>query len=372
MVREAVSTDPSTPTDGRDPFAEREPGQRPAAGAQATDPVVPNPVVPNPVVPNPAVRTVAGDVTPEALGSVNYHEHLFQVTDLLPGEELDDERASTAEAASLLASGFTAMIDATPYGLGRRPSSVARIAAETGLRVVAATGFHRHDHYRNHPAVLDLDTDTMTAIMLRELTTGQGESDDPVAPGQIPTPATGPDGTPVRAGIIKTGIGYWSIGDFELRVLTAAATAHRETGAPIMVHLEHGSAAHEVLDLLARLGVAEQRVVLAHIDRSPDPVLYTELADRGARLGCDGAARLKEWPESLLIDAIAGAVEAGHGDAILLGGDVARRSRYRAHGGIPGLAYLGERFLPRLRNRIGDAATDTILTNPQQVLTWQR
>lgn len=319
------------------------------------------------------VRTVAGDLDPAELGSVNYHEHLFQVTDLLPGDELDDEAASGTEAEGLLTSGFDAMIDATPYGLGRRPAAVARISARTGLHVVAATGLHREDHYRNHPAVLALDTDAMIRIMLGELTEGQRETDSPAHPTAASPLATGPQGAPVRAGIIKTGIGYWSISDFEHRVLTAAAVSHRDTGAPIMVHLEHGTCAHEVLDLLAGLGVAEHRVVLAHIDRSPDPILYGELAARGAHLGCDGAARLKDWPESLLIDAIAAAVDAGHGEKILLGGDVARRSRYRAYGGIPGLAYLGDRFVPRLRTRIGDAATEAILTdNAQRVLTWQR
>ena len=32
------------------------------------------------------VRTVRGDVAPGSLGRVNYHEHLFQVTPLLPGD----------------------------------------------------------------------------------------------------------------------------------------------------------------------------------------------------------------------------------------------------------------------------------------------
>lgn len=37
-----------------------------------------------------AVRTVLGDIAPEQLGVTNGHEHAFQVSPMLPGEELDD------------------------------------------------------------------------------------------------------------------------------------------------------------------------------------------------------------------------------------------------------------------------------------------
>ena len=66
---------------------------------------------------------------------------------LLPGDELDDEDASRGEAALLVGSGISAMVDATPTGLGRRPTALARISAGTGLQIVATTGAHREAHY---------------------------------------------------------------------------------------------------------------------------------------------------------------------------------------------------------------------------------
>jgi len=139
-----------------------------------------------------------------------------------------------------------------------------------------------------------------------------------------------------------------------------------------MVHLEHGSAAHEVLDLLAAEGCPEDRVALAHVDRNPDPGLHRELAARGAYLGYDGAARHQRWPDSVLIDCLAAVVESGGGDRVLLGGDVARRSRYVAYGGMPGLAYLFDRFVPRLRQAVGDDALGSVLVaNPARWLSWE-
>lgn len=317
----------------------------------------------------PFVRTVLGDVEPRELGAVNYHEHLFQTTPLLPGDELDDEGLSRAETESMRSAGIASMVDATPWGLGRDPAAVARISHATGVQVVATTGFHREAHYPGRDEVHSLSADAIAAQCLHELTVGQPQADGRPSDGG-PT-AVAPSGSPVRAGLLKAGIGYWSITAFELRVLEGVAAAHRATGAPIMIHLEHGTGAHEVLDILATEGVAADSVVLAHIDRSPDPVLYAELASRGAYLGCDGAARLKDWPESILISAIADACEAGFGARILLGGDVARRSRYLAYGGIPGLAYLTARFAPRLASRVGDAAVRAFLTdNPQRLLAW--
>lgn len=74
------------------------------------------------------VRTVLGDISSERLGRCDYHEHLFQVSPLLVGDELDDEQASMQEAESLRRGGIDVFIDATPTSLGRNPRGVARIS----------------------------------------------------------------------------------------------------------------------------------------------------------------------------------------------------------------------------------------------------
>lgn len=299
------------------------------------------------------VRTVLGDLPPADLGATDYHEHLFQASPLLPGDALDDEGASGAEAAALAASGAAAMVEATPIGLGRDPAAVARISRATGLHVVHATGVHRHEQYAPGTPLLSLPEDNLHQLLRDELLVGM-------------------DGTGVRAGLVKAGVGLWSISPFEHRALTVAGRLAAELGAPLMVHLEHGSAAHEVLDVLAAQGCSADRVALAHIDRNPDPVLHAELVGRGAYLGYDGAARHQRWPDSVLIECLAATVSSVGAARILLGGDVARRSRYHAYGGMPGLAYLFERFVPRVRAAIGAEATDLVLrTNPARWLAWE-
>ena len=316
------------------------------------------------------VRTVLGDIEPRALGRVDYHEHLFQVSPLLAGDELDDEDASRAEAGLLQASGFEAMIDATPFGLARDPAALARISSATCLHIVASTGRHREAHYGADHPMQAWDADRLAALFIADIAEGMPSADAAVLEAPDALAATTSDGTAVRAGLLKAGIDYWRISPFERTTLLAVATAHRTTGAPVMVHLEFCTAAHEVLDLLAAEGVASDRVVLAHADRDPDAGLHVSLAERGAFLGYDGVARPRTRSDAELLALTEEVVERGAGDRVMLGGDVARRTRYISYGGMPGLAYLGERYLPRLRSYIGDEAVERMLVaNPARLLT---
>lgn len=308
------------------------------------------------------IRTVTGDIPAAELGPLDYHEHLFQISPLLAGDELTDEVCSGDEARSLRESGMRAMVEATPLGLGRNPLAVARISRRAKLHIIHTTGAHHAGHYAPGHPILNLTSAQLEARFTQEIRSGFRE-DLGAVPTSDPTDVAEPGSPPVRAGLVKAGIRYWSIGPFEHRVLAAAAATHAVTGSPIMVHLDFGSAAHEVLDELEREGASADSVVLAHIDRNLDPGLHTSLVERGAFLGYDGMARHREAPDSAILDCIATVAESGAAHGIVLGGDVARSSRYLAYGGMPGLRYLPVRFVPRLRSRLGDATTDQILVD---------
>jgi 5-phospho-D-xylono-1,4-lactonase len=311
------------------------------------------------------VRTVLGDVPKERLGRCDYHEHLFQISPLLVGDELDDEQASMQEAESLRRAGIDAFVDATPTGLGRNPGAVARISHSTGLAVVHVSGAHHQGHYGSTHWLLEADEGDLVNRFLADVLDGLPAEDGP----SRSDPAVGPTGDPVRAGMLKAGIGYWRISPFERRVLAAVTSAARLTGVAVMVHLEHGSATWELLDILTKGGLTPDRVVLAHIDRNLDPGLHAELTLAGAYLGYDGMARHREAPESAIIDCLERVVATGDGSRLVLGGDVARRTRYLAYGGMPGLEYLPRRFLPRLRDRLGSDVVDQLLIdNPGRLL----
>lgn len=296
------------------------------------------------------VPTVLGDVPAAELGATNVHEHLLMRDPVLPGEELDDVGRSADEAAGLRASGFAAVVELTPIGLGRDPEGLAEIARRSRMHIVMATGVHHEGHYPADHPVRELSGDQLAERFSAELSQGIGEER-------------------IRAGVIKVGAGYWRISRFERQVLEAAGAAHRATDAPVVCHLERGTAAFEIIELLGSAGVAPERILLAHIDRNPDPGLHTELASTGVYLGYDGWARPKYFPDSTLIECLLACARDGGEERIVLGGDAARRSAFRAYGGLPGLAYIGERVLPRLRRSGGDALVELVTTtNPQRLL----
>jgi phosphotriesterase-related protein len=128
------------------------------------------------------VRTVLGDIEPASLGSTNYHEHLFQSSPLLPGDELDDETLSSREAALMRGAGMAAMVEATPLGLGRNPAATARIAAATGLHIVATTGAHREAHYPEEHWLRGEREEKLARRFTIELTVGCGMPDGSAEP----------------------------------------------------------------------------------------------------------------------------------------------------------------------------------------------
>src|SRR5690606_4213410 len=115
---------------------------------------------------------------------------------------------------------------------------------------------------------------------------------------------------------------------------------HQQVGVPILVHTDMGTAGDLLVDALEAAGVPPNAVMLCHMDRNPDFYVHRELARRGVFLQYDTPARIKYQPEHLVIDLMRELFDAGLGGQILLGGDMARRSYWRAYGGGPGFDYL--------------------------------
>jgi predicted metal-dependent phosphotriesterase family hydrolase len=291
------------------------------------------------------VRTVTGDIDPRALGPCDAHEHLFLVTPAQPGDEFADVERAIEEARTLVAAGAQALVDWTPIGLGRDLDGLARVSLETGLQVVAATGLHRAPHYG---------------------------ADDPLRTASEAELADRFVADLDRCGIVKVGAGYHAVAPFEEKAFAAAAIAHARVGAPVCVHTEHGTMGLALVERLERLGVPPSSVVLAHLDRNPDPSEHGETAATGAWLQLDGPGRTKYWPDSTILALIAELAERGHADRLLLGGDTGRRSMLRAYGGGPGMDYVFARFKPRLERELGAELSEQIFVrNPARAFAFE-
>ena len=306
------------------------------------------------------VMTVSGPVEPSALGVTDAHDHLFLASSAMPGQEFQDPDKAIEEVAAARAGGLQTIVDLTPIGLGRRPDLLRRVAATTGMRVVGATGYHRDEHYPEGHWVRDSTDDVLTVRMLTDIREGMHLTD-----------WVGPDLLdPARAGVIKLGASYQHISALERRRLEIGGAVSAQTGVPVLVHTEIGTAGDEIIDVLVGAGASAARIVLAHLDRNPDWELHAELMARGISVVYDTPGRIKYSPDSTLLGLIEAVLAAGFGDRVMLGLDLGRRDYFRAYGGGPGLGYLMERFVPRLEKRIGsDAVRQILVDNPARVLT---
>ncbi len=275
------------------------------------------------------VITVTGPLSADALGVVDAHDHLFVRSPALAGQEIEDVELVAAEVLEAKATGLGAIVEMTPIGLGRRPDLMRAVSEATGVPVIAASGFHRDAHYPAGHWVHDATVTDLAQRIVADIEQG-------MHPADWSDRSLLPD--PARAGVIKAGASYQRISRGERRRLEAAAIGSITTGAAILVHTEIGTCGHEIVDVLEGAGVAPGRILLAHLDRNPDPELHVELAARGVTLEYDTIGRIKYRPDSQLLELIEAVVAAGHLDRIVLGLDLGTRDYYRSYGGGPGHA----------------------------------
>ncbi|MEV3973290.1 phosphotriesterase [Streptomyces sp. NPDC050698] len=291
-----------------------------------------------------AVRTVLGDVPPGELGVCDAHDHLFFGSPRLPGQELRSVAAARAELVAFREQGGGAVVQWTPYGLGRRVADLPPLSRETGVHVVAATGLHQAVHYDE--GTLAGLRGRLAEVFVRELIEGIGASG-------------------VRAGLVKVAGGFHALDAHARWTMAAAAEAHHATGATITVHLEMGTGALDVLDLLCgELGVPPHRVVLGHLNRSPDLVTHRQAAESGCYLAFDGPSLTHHATDWRMPDAVRALADAGFGDRLLLGADTTTAAARSVDGG-PGMPYLLRRVRPRLVDAVGEELVGRILAeNP--------
>ena len=257
------------------------------------------------------VETVRGPVDASTLGRVLMHEHIFiistEVQQNYP-EEWGDEDARISDAVrrldELFDAGISTILDPTAIGLGRYIPRIERVAAQTKLNIVAATGHYTFNelphYYRGREAG---EQDILLTHFVRDIAEGIAE-------------------TTVKAGVIKCATDKPGVTPDVERVLLAAARAHRLTGCPITTHTHARS--ERGLDQLAIFtaeGVDMSRVVIGHCGDTDDLDYLIKLADSGAYLGMDRFGIDGYLPTEQRVEVIAELCRRGYADHLVLSHD---------------------------------------------------
>lgn len=302
------------------------------------------------------LRTVAGPLAASAvIGPALPHEHLVLDIDRTGHRaavlDATHRAAVTAELAALR-HGFDLglVVELTCRGMGRDPRALARIAEDSGVPVIAATGWYYEPF---HPREIDgASVEDLTAILVRESEKGIGS-------------------TGVRPGVIGE-IG--SHGDLpsesETRVLLAAAHASLATGLSVATHAQLGRGGLAQLELLTGAGLEPHRISIGHQDLLDDPAVHTELAASGAYVAFDTVGKESYQSDETRLRLLLALLEAGHADRVLLSCDISRHAYLESEGG-QGYGHLFRTFLPKARLAGVDEDLIDLMTrrNPVRFLT---
>ena len=260
---------------------------------------------------------------------------------------LDQYDLICQEMKDLRALGVSNIIEMTNRYMGRNPQFMLDLMRETGINVVACTGYYQDAFFPEHVAARSVEQ--LAQEMVDEIVIGI-------------------DGTELKAGIIaEIGSSEGVITPLEEKVFIAAARAHIETGRPISTHTSFSTMGVEQLVLLQAHGVDLSRVTVGHCDLKDNLDNILRMIELGGYVQFDTIGKNNYYPDEKRIAMLHAIRDRGLLSHVMLSMDITRRSHLKANGGN-GYDYLLTTFIPQLRQSgFSQADVDTMLRdNPSQ------
>lgn len=321
----------------------------------------------------PSVSTAKGTIEASALGVTLMHEHVFVLsTEILQNypEGWGDEELRVGEAVSRLnslkAAGVDSIVDLTVIGLGRYIPRIRRIAEQTDLNIIVATGVYTyndvpfHFHFRGPGTILD-GPELMVDMFVRDIEEGIAD-------------------TGVRAAILKCATDEPGVTPGVERVLRAVARAHRITGVPISTHTHAPSRQGLAQQRIFREeGVDLSRVIIGHSGDTTDLGYLQELMAAGSYIGMDRFGIDVLLPFEARVDTVAKLCERGHAGRMVLSHDAACFNDWLPEAALAALTpnwhylHIHQDVIPALKERgVTDAQIHTMLVdNPGRIFAIQ-
>jgi len=307
------------------------------------------------------IRTLLADVPPDTIkGAILFHEHLsirYPLTKVLaekagrpvPASFSDDIDLMVAETKAAGADGVGCIVDGGHPDMDRDLAALKRIAAESGVHIVASGGFYMQ---RNYPP----DIATKSADQIADDLVRDARAQRLGAFGEIGQ----------QGGVLT---------DDEKKVFTAVAKAQAKSGLPIFTHNAYTGvravdppvpmdAALKQLDVLEAAGANLRHVAIGHVCCLDDPKaeIAKQLAKRGVFVGFDRVTLNVIIPDEKRVAMILAFLDAGYADNLLLSSDFATGRALKRNGG-PGIAQTKTAFGPMLVKAGVSEATLTKILN---------
>ena len=304
-----------------------------------------------------ARATYYAPLTQETLSRIrHYHEPNLENYRLL------DVDVAIAELGLYAQRGGATMVDATSIGIARDPVGLARIARAAGVNIIMGAAFYvdaAHPDWARRASA-----DELAERVVRDVTEGA-------------------DGTGIRSGIIGEVGCSFPLTPNERKVLKAAATAQRATGAPVLIHPGRGEESPiEIIEALDQAGADLTRTIIGHLDRT---VFKRETLSAIGAAGCwfewdlfgneSSYYRLNpsiQHPnDGTKLADIRRLIAEGYGERIVIAHDICSRHRLVKYGGH-GYHYILEHIVPLMRARgfSEKMVEDILINNPAKILAF--
>lgn len=317
------------------------------------------------------VETVRGQISSGDLGVTLMHEHVFVLSPEIManfpegwGDEEAREQAAVEKLNALKAAGVDTIVDPTVIGLGRYIPRIQRVAAQTDLQIVVATGVYTYNdvpmyfHFTGPGTALN-GPEPMVDMFIRDITDGI-------------------TGTGVRAAILKCATDEAGLTPGVDRVLRAVAQAHRATGVPITTHTHaHTRRGLEQQRIFAEEGVDLTRVIIGHSGDTTDLDYLEELVGAGSYIGMDRFGLDNILSFSDRVDTVAKMCQRGHANRMVLAHDASCYIDWVPEAALPIILpnwhylHIHNDVLPALRERgvTEEQITTMLVDNPRAIFS---
>lgn len=319
------------------------------------------------------INTVKGAVETDSLGQTLMHEHIFvlssEINQNYPevwGDEETRINSAITRLNELKARGVDSVVDLTVIGLGRYIPRIKRIAEQTDINIIVATGIYTYQdapmyfHYRGPGTELG-GPELMTDMFVRDIEEGIA-------------------GTGVKAAILKCATDKQGVTKDVERILRAVAQAHRKTGVPISTHThartERGLEQQRIFE---EEGVDLSRVIIGHSGDTTDIDYLEKLAAQGSYLGMDrfGIDTILTFEDR--VKTVAEMCKRGHADKMVLSQDAACFNDWLPEEAIPivlprwHFLHIHNDVIPALKEQgVTDEQVHTMLVeNPRKIFETQ-
>lgn len=268
----------------------------------------------------PYIQTVLGPIAPDEAGIALVHEHLIATPRSAGADEddnqLSDRRAALVDLETFFTVGGRTVVDATIASAGRSAETLAWLAARAPIHIVAAAG-------------IDLREDAVGTDSLASLGKEMDE---------------GLDGTCVKPGVLSMALGGEANAGRNRSSLARMAVHHQQFGLPVMLHASVEDGTARCVSAVIEAGLSPERLIVGGLAGLADSSQLRELASLGTYLLFDGLGDDQRGADNHAATLVAGLVQSGYREKVLLSHSYARRPLLTGYEGRPGYGYIIEQF----------------------------